>query len=91
MDLFKNILMHIEKDEQEVKDCVPCGVCPVCWGYQEYDHKLRKLYKDDQIDVNNHKKKYTMIRKFVRDHIDGIQLTEGKIETCPKCSESHSK
>lgn len=56
MDLFEHIVAHIKKDEEEVKGCTPEGLCPVCWGYQEYDQKVRKLFKDDQIDVIHHKK-----------------------------------
>lgn len=85
MSLIENILKFLESSEKETKDKTPEGVCPVCWGYQEYDKKIRTLYYDKQIDVNNHKAKYSLMRDFVKEHIDGIKLKEGKITTCPKC------
>src|SRR5690606_10923423 len=59
---------------------------PVCWGYQEYDHKIRQLFKDKQIDVNNHRDSYMKIQKFMVKYIDGIRLKQGEIKECPTCS-----
>jgi len=91
MDFFKQIVKHFKRPEEETKDCAPEGVCPVCWGYQEYDQKIRELFKDDQIDVIHHDKKYTKIRKFLMEHIDGIRLKKPEIRTCPKCGTKHEK
>lgn len=59
--------------------------CALCWGYQEYDHKIRKLYKDKQVDVNNHRGSYMRIQKFLIDKIDGIRLKKGEIVNCTTC------
>ena len=82
--MIDEIINWIKNPEKETKDKTPEGVCPVCWGYQEYDKKIRTLYYDKQIDVNNHKTKYSLIQDFVKEHIDGIKLKEGEISTCPK-------
>lgn len=37
--------------EEETKYEAPEGVCALCWGFQEYDGKIRQLFKDKQIDV----------------------------------------
>lgn len=91
MEFFEQLLDYLKKPEEETKGRAPDGVCSVCWGYQEYDHKIRKLFNDDQIDVLNHLKKYTYARKFVKEHIDGIRLREGEIQICPVCGEKHNK
>lgn len=65
----------------------PDGVCNLCWGHQEYDGKIRKVLKDKQIDVNNHKDSYMLVQKFVKKHIDGYQLKDSIIHVCPDCSE----
>lgn len=91
MDIIDQILEYYKKPEEETKNTSPEGVCPVCWGYQEYDQKIRILYKDDEIDVINHRKKFTKIRKFLMEHIDGIQLKKAEIHDCPKCATEHSK
>lgn len=83
--MIDEIINWIKNPEKETKDKTPEGICPVCWGYQEYDKKIRMLYYDKQIDVNNHKTKYSLIQDFIKEYIDGIKLKEGEISTCPKC------
>lgn len=62
------------------------GYCPNCWGEQEYDNTIRTLYKDHQIDINNHKANYAFVQKFVVTYLDGIRLKKGKNSfDCPTC------
>jgi len=78
----------LSKDETENK--VPDGVCPTCWGHQEYDSKIRKLYQDKQIDVNNHEANHAFIQKFVVENIRGIQLVrDNNMMRCPKCNKQY--
>jgi len=91
MDFFKQLIDYFNQPKEETENRSPEGVCPLCWGYQEYDHKIRKLFEDSQIDVINHKKKYTYVRKFVKEHLDGIRLVEGKVEECPTCGYQQNK
>ena len=73
-------------NKEDEKLPVPYGVCPNCWGKQEYDHEIREMYKDKQIDVNNHEANYAFIQDFVVTHIDGIKLKKGNNSfECPTC------
>ena len=54
MDLVESIIQFFKKPKKETVGKSPEGTCPVCWGYQEYDTKIRQMFKDKQIDVNNH-------------------------------------
>lgn len=85
MDFINNLLDYFKKPEEETKNTSPEGTCPVCWGYQEYDTKIREVLKDKQIDVNNHRDSYMKVKKFVVKHVDGIKLKEGEVKSCPKC------
>ena len=86
MNLIENIIQFLRKPEQETQGKAPEGTCPVCWGYQAYDTKIRKLLKDKQIDVNNHKDSYMKVQKFMVKYVDGIRLKQGRVEECPTCS-----
>ena len=86
MNLIEKLVSFFKQSEENTKDKTPEGLCPVCWGYQEYDKKIRKLYKDKQIDVNNHQASYLLVRDFVVTNIDGIKLKKGEISPCPTCS-----
>lgn len=85
MSFVDNLVEFIRKPEEHTKGKTPEGLCPVCWGYQEYDQKLRKLFRDKQVDVNNRQDSYMIVQKFVVDHLDGIKLRDGEIVECTKC------
>lgn len=85
MDLIDQLIAHFKNTENKVTEESPAGTCSVCWGYQEYDAKIRTIFQDKQIDISNHQDSYMKIKKFVVEHIDGIKLKEGKIESCPTC------
>jgi len=85
MDIIENIIHFLKKPKEETEGKSPEGTCPVCWGYQEYDHKIRQLFKDKQIEVNGHRYKYMKIQKFMVKYIDGIHLKQGETEECPTC------
>lgn len=85
MNLIENIVGFLQKPESETEGKAPEGTCPVCWGYQQYDKKIRQVFKDKQIDVNNHKGSYMRIQKFVKKYIDGIRLKQGETKDCPHC------
>lgn len=86
MNLIENLVDFFKKPEKETEDATPQGLCPVCWGYQEYDKKIRKLYKDKQVDVINHKASFMLIQNFVVQNIDGIKIKEGAVLACPTCN-----
>lgn len=88
--MLEKIINWIKKPEKTTQNKTPEGICPICWGYQEYDKKIRTLYYDRQIDVNNHKDSYLIIQDFVKTHIEGIKLKKGKTSTCPKCGQKEN-
>lgn len=87
MKAIETLIEFFKKPHEETKDQVPEGQCSVCWGYNEYDQKIRDLYKDTQVDVNNHQAVFTMIRAFMVEHVDGVHLKEGHVHNCPNCAE----
>lgn len=86
MDIIDNIIHYFKNQHDEKKESSPIGTCLICWGYQQYDGKIRVLLKDRQIDINNHKDSYMLIQDFMKHNIDGIKLKEGILTDCPNCS-----
>lgn len=81
--IFSNLFKKKKADEF---DEIPTGVCPNCWGDQEYGNIIREKFKDAQIDVNNRESKYAFIKDFVVTHLDGIKLKSAVHGTeCPTC------
>lgn len=85
-DIFDDITSYFKNKNSKKEEASPKGTCPVCWGFQEYDGKIRRLLEDKQIDVNNHKDSYMIIQDFMKNNIDGIKLKEGIVTDCPNCS-----
>lgn len=83
--LIKKIVDFFKKPKDETIDRAPEGICNLCWGIQEYDGKIREIYRDKQIDVNNNRDSYMLIQKFVKDHVDGYRLKDNEIHVCPDC------
>jgi hypothetical protein len=70
----------------------PEGICPNCWGDQEYGNVVRDKFKDTQIDVNNHTAKNAFIQDFMVTHMDGIKLKSSiKGMECPTCRVVYKK
>lgn len=86
MDLTEKLISYFRKPEEETRNEAPQGLCSLCWGYQQYDGKIRDVIKDKQIDVNNHKESYLLIQDFVKQNLEGIKLKEGEIHSCPTCN-----
>jgi hypothetical protein len=86
MNIIESIINYIKKPEIETEGTAPDGICPVCWGYQQYNGKIRDLFKDRQADINNHKDHDMIIQEFVKTNIDGIKLLDAEVKSCPECN-----
>jgi len=91
MDLIESIIHYFRHGGKDNKEVSPKGTCPICWGYQQYDDKIRDLLKDRQVDINNHKDSYMIIQDFMKHNIEGIQLKEAIISDCPNCLNKENK
>jgi hypothetical protein len=84
--VIESLLHFFKQKPEETKDKVPDGLCPNCWGWQEFDHKIRKMYDDKQIDVNSHSANYAFIQDFVVNQVNGIVLEKEENRLiCPAC------
>ena len=86
MDIIDNIIQYFKSENNKEDLISPEGTCPVCWGRQEYDGKIRTLIKDKQIDINNHQDSYMIIQEFMNHNSNGIVLQKGIVSDCPECS-----
>jgi len=92
MNQIIKLINYFKNPTKDTKGTAPDGYCPNCWGRQLYDQKVRKLYVDKQIDVNNHQANYTFIQKFVVEQLVGIQLrNRDRSLQCPTCNKIFPK
>lgn len=84
--MIKELITFFRQTAESTKGKTPEGLCPNCWGEQEYDNMIREMYEDVQIDINNQKASYAFIQDFVVNKINGIKLVKGnKSSVCPTC------
>lgn len=81
--MFDSILNFFKKGN-EVK--APEGVCPNCWGRQEYSGQFFEAMKNEGIDANNASDKKGWIQDYADKHLAGIKLENKDNElVCQKC------
>lgn len=86
-NIAQSILDFFTKKEKNKAPAAPEGLCPNCWGKQEYAGKVIEAMKDKQLDVKNHQANYAFIQNFVVQHVSGIQLQKDENGTaCPVCN-----
>lgn len=87
MDLTQRITNFFKaKSKNQDTDAAPEGVCPNCWGKQEWEGEYYEQMKAKNVtpesDTYNN-----WIKEFVTKHIDGIALKEDTY-TCTTCKVS---
>jgi hypothetical protein len=65
---------------------VPEGLCPNCWGKQDYDGQYLDGMRKDNIDLNNATEKLGWIQALALEKVEGIKLkvTDDYL-SCPTC------
>ena len=80
---FKN------KAEDKETGLAPEGVCPNCWGKQEWDGHFHELIRAKNVtpetDTYNN-----FIKEIVTKHIDGIVIKEDTYK-CTTCNVNYNK
>jgi hypothetical protein len=87
-----NWIRNRVKGQENDQEIVDAGLCPNCWGSQEYDGKFVKAIKDKQIDINNGDAANAFIQDFVTNHLSPIKLQNHDIyNQCPVCKVKYAK
>lgn len=88
MDLTEGIIKFLKRDKRE--DSAPEGLCPNCWGRQEYSGQFYEAINNESIDLNNIDEKRGWIQAIVAKNITGIALQEENGEmVCQRCKTSY--
>ncbi len=89
---MRSFFKMIFGDRSKISVERPDGVCPNCWGTQEYGERIVEAMKDAEIDFNNHIKKKSFIQQYVQDQISGSILQKYKEGMyCPACQNKYKK
>lgn len=81
--MFDKILDFFKGEKKAEALEAPEGVCPNCWGRQEYSGKFYEAMKNEGVDANNASEKKGWIQDYTDKHLAGIKLDENAV--CSKC------
>ena len=85
MDLVKNIISFLKGGSKE-KEASPEGICPNCWGKQEYGGKFYTAIKNHGLDVNKANDERGWIQDYADKHLLDITLVKRDgYNMCSKC------
>ena len=90
MSIISSLIELIKKDDPKV---APEGICPNCWGRQEYGGKFYEALKQQTFDVT---KIEDSTRGWIEDYVDKnlseIKLHQnGDEQICNKCRVSYKE
>jgi hypothetical protein len=74
-----------KKDKGETVAAAPEGMCPNCWGYNEWEGEYYQVVKKDVQSNNNNEDVYNnFINKVVEKHVESTSQ-QGNKYVCLTC------
>lgn len=92
MSLFESIVKVFKNNSTPTAADVPEGICPNCWGRNEYGGKFYEAMKNENVDINNINEKKGWIQDYADKHLSSIQLDHTDAGTvCSKCKVTYKE
>lgn len=85
MSIVDNIIQFLKSSANPTNE-VPKGMCPNCWGRQEYGGQFFVAIKNYGLDVNHPDNERGWIQDYADKHLKEITLVEHNgYNQCAKC------
>jgi len=92
MDIVKSLLDFLKKKGSPEEAPSPVGICPNCWGREEYGGHFYERVKQENLNAQSKDSNVGWISAYANKNLSGIALErEGNGETlvCGKCKVSY--
>lgn len=92
MNLTKSLLNFLKKKDTDEAQTAPEGICPNCWGRQEYGGQFYEKIKQENLDINSKESNVGWVSAYANKHLNGIALKRtgnGNKLICDKCNVSY--
>ena len=90
MNIIQNIKNYFNtKAKGNTTEKAPEGICPNCWGKQEWEGEFYKLNKGDKL-IGNDQTYNNFINKIVESNVSGIVINEDTYD-CETCKMSYKQ
>lgn len=90
MNIINSLLTYLKERQAKPEKKAPEGLCPNCWGRQEYGGNFYEAVKNHGLDVNTKQPEVGWIKDYAEKHLKGIRLeTKDDSVACPSCKISY--
>ena len=92
MDLLQSLLSFLKKKDTPEALKAPEGLCPNCWGRDEYGGHFYERVKQENLDINSNDANVGWINAYANKNLKGIALRRtgnGEEMICDKCKISY--
>ena len=88
--LVESLLNYLKKKPSPGDGSIPQGICPNCWGQQEYEGKFFEAVRNYHVDINEKDPTAGWVKEYAEKNLIGIQLEHQHDQVvCPKCKVSY--
>lgn len=80
MNLLQSLLNFLKKKDTPEEETFPEGVCPNCWGREEYGGQFYERVKKENFNPNDKNPTVGWINDYANKHLSGITLKPSETE-----------
>ena len=86
MNIANSLIKYLKLSETRRGSETPEGLCPNCWGRDEYGGQFFERVKNHGLDVNSKDPEIGWINEYAEKHLKGIKLEKAGSEyVCQRC------
>ncbi|GAB5555254.1 MAG: hypothetical protein Sapg2KO_48450 [Saprospiraceae bacterium] len=92
MNIAKSIIDFFKKKDTPEAVATPAGICPNCWGREEYGGHFYARVKQENLDINNLESNVGWVQAYANKYLAGIALKRtgnGEALVCETCQVSY--
>lgn len=92
MNIVKSLIKYLTNNKEINKDEAPEGLCPNCWGRQEYGGNFYEAVKNHGLDVKTKSPEVGWIKDYADRHLNEISFEyENEEGYCQMCKLRYRK
>ena len=86
INIFESLINYLKKNPTPGDGNTPEGLCPNCWGQQEYGGKFFEAVRNYQTDINASDPSVGWVKDYADKYLSGIELKKEDDQwVCQKC------
>ena len=91
-NIFESLLGFLRNNPSPGDGSTPDGLCPNCWGQQEYGGKFFEAVKNYNVDINSPNPATGWVKDYADKYLNPIALIQQDDQVvCQKCKISYKQ